>query len=219
MSKVLERIVAKRLDEFSNNHPHSEVMQSSYKRGHSTETALLKIQNDVLHAIDNKLCVILVLLDLSAAFDTVDHDILLNRPKLRFGIIDTAHKWFISYLAGRQQSVLINDIKSNQVELNCNVPQGSVLGPKLFIDYESPLGDIVRKHGLQVHFYADDSQIYFSFDPKFYDDAIARVEKCILEVREWMAKNMLKLNNDKTEYILLGTPQHIPVLFYSSLFF
>ena len=184
-------------------------MQSAYKNGHSTETALVKIQNDILQEIDKKSCVILVLLDLSAAFDTVDHTTLLKRLKIRFGIRGKAFEWLSSYLIGRYQAVMINGVQSNHQVLNCSVPQGSVLGPKLFIDYQSPVGDIIRKHGLEAHFYADDSQLYLSFNPENSNSAIEQVEKCINDVRQWMACNSLKLNDDKTDLIVLGTPHKL----------
>ena len=210
LSKVLERVVAQQLNNYTEAHPHQEIMQSAYRRGHSTETALVKIQNDILNEIDNQRCVFLVLLDLSAAFDTVDHDLLLSRLKHRFGISDDAHSWIISYLKNRNQCVLIDGVKSKCHVLKCNVPQGSVLGPKFFKDYESPVGDIIRSFGLTAHFYADDTQLYISFAPGVNEEAsFEKVEACIAEVRSWMASNYLKLNDDKTEFIVLGSNHHL----------
>ena len=140
-----------------------EPLQSAYKLHHSTETALLKVQNDILIAIDNHKCVALLLLDLSAAFHTVDHELLLQRMIL-FGIDGQVLKWFRSYLNGRTQSVIIDNIKSTCKDLCCGVPQGSVLGPILYLQYTSPLGDIIRSHGLDFHFYTDDSQLYLAFE-------------------------------------------------------
>ena len=211
LSKVLERVVAVRLD--SHSHPNSEGKQSAYKKHHSTETALLKIQNDILLKIDNQECVLLLLLDLSAAFDTVDHTILLERLQTRFGITGAALKWVESYFENRRQQVLINDVKSDEVHLDCNVPQGSVLGPKFFLDYESPLGEIIRSHGVEAHFYADDTQLYLSFKPDKQEiaqgEALTKLQNCISDVRAWMAANFLKLNDDKTELLVLGTPQQL----------
>ena len=211
LSKVLERVVAVRLD--SHSHPNSEAKQSAYKKHHSTETALLKIQNDILLKIDNQECVLLLLLDLSAAFDTVDHTILLERLQTRFGITGAALKWVESYFENRRQQVLINDVKSDEVHLDCNVPQGSVLGPKFFLDYESPLGEIIRSHGVEAHFYADDTQLYLSFKPDKQEiaqgEALTNLQNCISDVRAWMAANFLKLNDDKTELLVLGTPQQL----------
>ena len=96
------------------------------------------------------------MLDLSAAFDTVDHDVLLERLKSGLGIYGTALNWFKSYLSGRSQSVLINGTQSKPTSLVCGVPQGSVLGPIVFTIYMLPLGDIIKRHGMQFHMYADD---------------------------------------------------------------
>ena len=112
------------------------------------ETALVKIENDILLAIDEQQCVIILLLDLSAAFNTVDHPILLNCIKTRLWITDQALEWIASYFEDRKQTVLINRVNSKVHILTCNVPQGSVLGPKFFISNESPLGEIIRSHGL-----------------------------------------------------------------------
>ena len=104
------------------------------------------------------------MLDLSAAFDTVDHDILLERLRSELGICGTALNWFKSYLSGRSQSVLINGTQSKPRSLICGVPQGSVLGPILFTIYMLPLGDIIKRHGMQFHMYADDCQLYTTFE-------------------------------------------------------
>ena len=202
----MERVVAQQLDQYTQSHPNQEVMQSAYRRFHSTETALVKIQNDILHAIDNHRCVFLILLDLSAAFDTVEHSILLQRLKHRFGITDKAHTWIRSYLSNRKQSILIDNVHSKELVVNFNLPQGSVLGPRFFKDYESPVGKIIRSFGLQAHFYADDTQLYIAFAPDDKEDVcIQNVEACVSEICQWMAANYLKLNDDKTEFIILGS--------------
>ena len=121
------------------------------------------MHNDILRAIDNGECVILVLLDLSAAFDTVDHHILITRLKHRFGITGKALGWIQPYLSGRTQFVKIGTERSSNRNLLCGVPQGSVLGPILYSMYTSPLTDIMSKHNMNHHFYADDNQIYLSF--------------------------------------------------------
>ncbi len=121
---------------------------------------MIKVQDDILRAIDNNCtcCVILLLLDLSAAFDTVDHRILLDRLSQRFGIVDNALEWFRSYLSDRRQVVKVNGSQSSRRELRCGVPQGSVLGPILFLLYTSPLGDITRyPDQVKFHLYADDT--------------------------------------------------------------
>ena len=128
-----------------------EKHQSAYRKCHNTETALVKITNDLLLAADDKKISILALLDLSAAFDTLNHCIMLNRLK-SFGFDHTVLDWFSSYLSDRSQCVKINDIFSNDVILPFGVPQGSVLGPLLYTIYTIPLGKIIQKHNLNYHF-------------------------------------------------------------------
>ena len=141
----------------------NEVFQSAYKKNHSTESALLRVTNDILRATDDNSSTILLLLDLSSAFDTVDHYILLNRLKHRFGIKDTALNWFRSYLTNRKKCVIIRESTSSSCNLEFGVPQGSVLGPILCVLYTTPLGDILREHGVKYHLYADDTQMYLFF--------------------------------------------------------
>ena len=126
-----------------------ETYQSAYRRFHSTETALLKVQNDILIALDNKQAVVLLLLDLSAAFDTVCHTTLLKLLKSRYGITGKALTWMESYLTNRCQAVMINNYISSSRDLSFGVPQGSVLGPILFSLYIAPMTDITRQHGLE----------------------------------------------------------------------
>ena len=143
-------------------------------------------------------------MDLSAAFDTVDHNILLNRLEQRLGITDKCLMWFRSYLHNCKQSVSINSVTSSQKDLCCGVPQGSVLGPKLFNVYMLPLGDIVRKHNANYHFYADNTQLYFTFKENDYETTTSHMEYLISDIRTWMAANMLKLNDDRTEVVLIN---------------
>ncbi len=115
--------------------------------------------------MDSNKCVLLVLLDLSAAFDTIDHGILIQCLEQRVGVTAEALTWFKSYLSDREQCVFIEGVHSESCKLRQGVPQGSVLGPILFTLYMLPLGDIIRHHGLCYHFYADDSQLYITFEP------------------------------------------------------
>ena len=117
---------------------------------------------DLLDAVDREDTAALVLLDLTAAFDTVDHEILLERLRVTFGVDNSALAWFQSYLAGRTQHVRCGGKCSILIDTICGVPQGSVLGPILFIIYTADLASIVAEHGLPLHQYADDSQVYGS---------------------------------------------------------
>ena len=133
--------------------------QSAYRKGHSTETALLKVCADLIEAMDQGNHVLLGLLDLSAAFDTVDQDILIERLSRSYGIRSTALNWFCSYLIDRRQYVQFNGDVSTVRTLKFGVPQGSVLCPLLYILHTADLGKLIVSCGLSSHFYADDSHL------------------------------------------------------------
>ena len=160
--------------------------------------------------LDQKQSVLLVLLDLSATFDTVDHSLLLNHLATRTELDGKAHEWVTSYLSNRTQSVSMNGINSPLPQLNRGVPQGSVLGPIFFTIWMQPLGDIVRIHGLKYHLYADDTQLYLTFDHSNQttkQSTTNSMEVCINEIKAWMLSNKLKLNNGKTEFLYFH-PHH-----------
>ena len=157
----------------------------------------------LLSAIDNKEVTCLILLNLSAAFDTVNHNILLNRLKYHFGVSGTALSWICSYLTGRTQKVVIDGFESEAVKLTQGVPQGSVLGPVLFTLYTSPLGDICQWHHINFHCYTDDQQIYPSFQLSSLDSSetcLTSLHNCITDIRLWIKTNLLKLNDSKTKF-------------------
>ena len=162
ISKLVEKSVAVQLTKHLD-----ETFQSAYKEFHSTETALLRVHNDILCSLDQNKSVILLLLDLSAAFDTVDHAILISRLLNRFGVKGTALVWFKSNLTSRQQFVNVEDGMSSRRPLLRGVPQGSVLGPLLYLVYTAPIADFIKRHDLLYHLYADDTQLYISFNTNF----------------------------------------------------
>ena len=207
LSKILEKAVAKQLCDFLHNNNLFESFQSGFRAHHSTETALVKVANDILLASDNGLLSVLILLDLSAAFDTIDHSILLQRLEHLVGIRGDALKWFESYLSDRSQFVNTNDTSSLHEKVRYGVPQGSVLGPILFTLYMLPLGKIIRKHSIHFHCYADDTQLYLSMKPDELDQ-LAKFQACLKDIKSWMTSNYLLLNSDKTELIVLG-PKHL----------
>ncbi len=217
VSKLIERCVCYQLVDHMKENKLFEKLQSAYCEGRSTETALLSVKNDITLAMDEQQLTALVLLDLSAAFDTVDHQILLGRLSDRVGVKGHALKWLTSYLTGRRQQVLISGVKSEPVSLTCGVPQGSVLGPVLFTIYTLPLGDIIRSHDLKYHLYADDTQLYLSFQSRDVDQSLSRIESCISDIQSWMVRNRLKLNGDKTELLFIGTPQQQAKLCHPSI--
>ena len=203
LSKVLEKIVAEELCSHLQNNNLFETFQSGFRKYHSTETALVRVTNDLLLAADNGLLSVLLLLDLSAAFDTIDHSILLRRLEGLVCIKGTALKWFESYLSNRTQFVNIHDTPSRRYAVNHGVPQGSVLGPILFSLYMLPLGDIIRKHSIQFHCYADDTQLYLSLKPDEINN-FAKLQDCVQDINNWMASSFLLLNPEKTEVLFLG---------------
>ena len=208
LSKLTEKAVAMQLIDYVLENNLDEVFQSAYKQLHSIETALVRVNNDILLALDNHQSVVLLLLDLSAAFDTVDHNVLLDRLATRFGICGLALSWFKSYLSNRFQFVDIRGERSSCRPLSYGVPQGSVLGPILYLLYTLPLGDIVRKYNMGFHFYADDTQLYLSFDSQSGEQqalAAAQIEACAGEIDSWMRANKLKLNSDKSELLIISS--------------
>ena len=203
LSKILEKVVLSQLFSYLNEHNLISFSQSAYRPFHSTETALLKVTSDILDSLDSSDISILTLLDLSAAFDTIDHQILLSRLNSLYGISGSALNWFSSYLSDRKLSVLVNDIYSDSSSLTCGVPQGSVLGPVLFILYTKPLSTLLNSHSLSHQSFADDTQLYGSSSPEQVNQKLVTISDCILDVKQWMTDNKLKLNDDKTEALLI----------------
>ena len=172
--------------------------QSAYRQGHSCETALLKIVNDLLCGLDDGKVSLLALLDLSAAFDTIDHDTLFRRLDTSFGFRDKALHWIISYLSGRTQTVCVDNSFSDSTPLKYGVPQGSVLGPVLFVLYASPVSEVIGDHAMSHESFADDTQLHQSASIAEVDSLIARTQVCIVDLKDWMTTNKLQLNDDKT---------------------
>ena len=207
LSKTVERAYCSILVEHLGLNGLLGKFQSAYRKSHSTETALTRVINDILRAVDKDGGAILILLDLSAAFDTIDHDKLLHLLETSFGVTGLALLWVKSYLTERSQTVKIGEAISEVLNLLFGVPQGSVLGPVLFIIYTTPLGSIISHHELDHHLYADDTQLYLAFKPKSdvsIEQAVSRAEACVEDIRLWMQANLLKLNDDKTELIVIS---------------
>ena len=172
---------------------------------HSTETALLKVQNSLLRNLDDGKTTVLVLLDLSAAFDTLDNSGVISLLENWYGISGNALRWFASYLMDRQQMVKIKECVGEPFQTKYGVPQGSVLGPLLFTVYTTPLSEIISRHNVCHHLYADDTQIYITLSKSEPEMSLALLQDCQLDVGDWMKSSKLKLNLAKTEVLLFGT--------------
>ena len=162
-----------------------------------------------------------MLLDLSAAFDMLDHGKLLNHLQNRFNITGAVLKWIESYLSDRSQAVVLKNGKgetamSYAVRLSMGVPQGSVLGPLLFTLFTTPLGDICRQYDQDFHLYGDDTQLYASFiasSEKSRGSCMFKINSCVAEISKWMSMNLLKLNEDKSEIMFIAAHQQLSKFF------
>uniref|UniRef100_A0A803TMK0 Reverse transcriptase domain-containing protein n=1 Tax=Anolis carolinensis TaxID=28377 RepID=A0A803TMK0_ANOCA len=205
LGKVMERVVAAQLQAFLEDTNFLDPPQSGFRPGHGTETALVTLVDDLHRELDRgsvSVLVLMVLLDLSAAFDTVDHGILLGRFA-GMGFRGTVLQWLRSFLEGRSQTVSLGDTCSAPQPLSCGVPQGSVLSPMLFNIYMKPLGEIIRSFWVRCHLYADDVQLCNSF-PSVTKEAVQVLNRCLATVSDWMRANKLKLNPDKMEVLLIS---------------
>ena len=180
--------------------------QLAYRKFHSTERALCAVFNDLLRFSDDGKCSLLILLDLSAAFDTVGHDMLIE-DLITIGVGGGALKWFVNYLSNRSFKVKVNNKYSESKKLTTGVPQGSVLGPVLFSIYTIELSWIFKLHGVKCKFFADDTQFYLVVDDIIEEQAA--IDRLMTDVSKWMQKKKLKLNENKTECILIGTKYNV----------
>ena len=185
ISKLIKKVVVKQLNELILCEGLLNVNQSAYKSSHSTETALLKIQNDIALSVDSGKAVALTLLDLSVAFDTIDHSILYDCLHDWFGLDGTVLLRIKSYLSNHKQKIKIDDSFSEAVILPFGVSQGSVLGPLLFTLYTSPLSQVISKFNVSHHLYADDTQIYLAVDSRNFDSSMEELSECLKSIQEW----------------------------------
>ena len=205
IGKIVERVVLRRLNEHLKSNRLNIPVQSAYKKNFSTETLLVRLTNDILIASDMKSATVVLLLDLSAAFDTVEHNLLLTILEKEIGLTGTVLKWFRSFLTARTQRTRLGNAVSEEVIIMFGVPQGSVLGPVLFNIYIRSIYSMLQRLGFSVYGYADDHQILKVFKPKEQHLCLTEdLSLCFYEIQRWMTQYYLQLNGSKTQIILFG---------------
>ncbi len=187
MSKIFEKVVSAQLCSFLQRNGIYEEFQLGFRLRDSTETALVKITNYLLLASDQGCISLVVLLDRSAAFDTIGHDIFIDRLQNYTGIQGQALRWFRSYLSNHYNFVYLNGEASQLSTVKYRVPQGSVLGRLLFSLYMLPLGNIIRKYGISFHCYADDTQLYIS-TRRDETSKLSKLTECVKNIKDFGPK-------------------------------
>ena len=204
LSKLIEKVISSRILTHIADNDLIDKFQSAYRCGPSTETAMLSVYSDIVTMVGKGNGSYLVLLDLSAPFDTINHDTLFVILDKYIGITGSALQLLKSYFSDRSQRVLIDNVMSGVANIVCGVPPGSVLGPLKFCLYLLPLGAILKYHGI----YADDTQLYISFKCNNPLASLPKLNNYIIsDIRVWMITNKLKINDSKTEFIVFRSPQ------------
>ena len=192
ISKLTEKVVAGQIEIYLENNNLLDLYQSGYCKHHSTETAVLNIRSNILSMKDCHQATALVPIDLSAAFDLVDHDVLVKHLDNYFGFSAIVLDWFKSFLSERSQCVILGNARSKSIPLLQGVPQGSVLGARLYTLYVRPMSEICKRHNILYHSYVDDTQLYVHYDRNCdisMRGAITKLENCITEIGQWMTHN------------------------------
>ena len=204
LGKLIERVVADRLDTHMDTHNLHSSKQYAYKVDHSAELLLTKVTNDLLLACDQKTPTLVMFLDLSAAFDTVDQEKLLDILHDDIGVRGMALEWFDAFLRNRTQKVKIGDEYSSEVNLDYGVAQGSILGPKLFNIYTKPFPSELKVLSISVEGYADDNQLLKKFNLVFQFEVLGEgINETFKVIERWMLENFLKLNGGKTQIMIV----------------
>ena len=205
LSKLIERLVSKQLTTYLIENKLMPVFQSAYRQNHSTETAVLQILSDVYDAADTGMVTLLAMLDLSAAFDTVDHQTLLQRLSCSYGLGGVVLGWIESFLTDRTQTVIFAEQQSAQTKLQYGVPQGSVLGPLLFNLYTADIIFIAASFDARVHCYADDVQLYMHCSATDTTFAVDRLLACIAAIDGWMSSNRMQIKRNSSGLALVNS--------------
>jgi hypothetical protein len=207
LSKALEKVVHNQLYDFVTVNNILNPCQSGFRKHCSTKTALLKVSDDVRKAIDDRKITLLVLLDMSKAFDCVEHSLLISKLRA-LGFSESVLNWFINYLSDRFQRVVFSGSKKSYWgKIKFGVPQGSVLGPLLFLLYINDLSVILKS--CSYHIYADDIQLYLHFDARDIVEAVKLCNSDTENVIEFLLGHNLKVNIKKTQPIIIGTARYL----------
>ena len=228
---MVEKCVLTRFNKHCEKYELMPDYRSAYQANYSCETTLVRIMDDILWSMENQEVVPLIAIDLSAAFDTVDHDLLLAVLRKKFGMDQVTLKWFRSYLRQQQIIVQVGDKKSAPIDLPFSVPQGSCAGPTLYSAYASTLRGVIQDplsqpdgtisqipaswsdstwqlssgRPIDLHGFADDHAYNKGFPGNLREseeDTIKDLEQCATRIKSWMDGNRLKMNNGKTEFIM-----------------
>ena len=208
-SKILEKLVAKQMIQYLKNTGYLDNLQSAYKQGHSTTTALLNVTDDIYEALENSELTFLVLLDYSKAFDCANHRLIIAKLKAA-GFKNEALSWVTSYLSGRSQKVITGSQESSWESVVNGVPQGSVLGPLLFTVLVSDISDAINRG--RYHLYADDTQLYYTCKVEDANATISHINSDLENIYNYSKRNYLKLNASKSKYIIIGSRPNLKKL-------
>ena len=211
-SKVVQKVILTQFTKHYNENRLLPTYQSAYRKNHSCETSLVKLVDDILLGMEEQLVISVVILDLAAAFDTVDHDLLLDVLEKRFGVTDNTTQWYQNCLKSAKFRVITDKDKSEPRQKDYSVPQGSFQGAFLSISYTSTLDEIVKD--LTLNGFANDHGVRKTFRSSWLDhqwelSTIAIIEKSMLDIKSWMDAVQLKMNDSKTEFIYFGGPRQL----------
>ena len=200
---ILEKTVLSKVSSYLNSEILYNTCQSAYRPGQSTETALLNVVIDLFISPNKGNISVLAVLDVSSELDSIDHPILVHSLHADFGLTDTVLQWFSSHLTDRTQYVSLSSHCSAFAPIHSGVPQGSIPGLILFKMYIKPLSPIIDSHSIIHYSFADDLQLLMSNTPDRISELLHSMQSCICDVKAWATANMLKLNDNKTELMLV----------------
>ena len=205
ISKVLEKEIFRQLYGYLTDNDLLSKLQSGFRPKHSTLSALIQLCDDWLSNTDVGKINCVVFLDIRKAFDSINHEILLQKMNLNFGISGNALKWFDSYIKDREQQCIVNGQLSSSKKIICGVPQGSILGPLLFLLYINDMPDSLNNTTASL--YADDTEIYASSDNS--SDLISKLNEDLKNMSRWMSINKLQIHPTKSKYMFIGSSHNI----------